>query len=79
MNTPIDNIIKVAHTAGSILGISKNLLGGPNTMIEYISPGGLLGDLERTIKDGHTTTALKQLAAIRAQISDIQTHVQEIN
>lgn len=56
-----------------------NLLGGPDSIIEIISPGGLLGELEQLIKEGDTPRALVKLAYIRQQVSDIKTHNEEIN
>ncbi len=79
MNAPYSNITKVSGAAGSIQGITKNLLGGPDSIIEIISPGGLLGDLEKLIKNGCAHTALAKLSEIRSQVADIQNHVKEIN
>lgn len=79
MNTPYNDIFKVANASGSILGISKNLLGGPDSIIEYFSPGGELGSLERLIKSGDTLKALEKLMQIRQQIDSIKAHVKEIN
>ncbi len=79
MNTPYSNITKVASAAGSIQGITLNLLGGPDSIIEVISPGGLLGDLEKLIKNVCSQDALDKLAEVRAQVLAIQNHVKEIN
>lgn len=79
MNTPYSDITKVANASGSILGISKNLLGGPDSIIEHFSPGGLLGELERFILHGNNLRAIEKIAEIRQQIGSIQSHAKEIN
>jgi hypothetical protein len=79
MNAPYSNISKIANATGSILGISKNLLGGSDAIIESISPGGLLGDLERLIQSGNITEAFWKLTQVRNMVVSINIHVKEIN
>lgn len=61
------------------MGISMNLLGGPDSILEHVFPGGMIGELESFIKEGKTERALAALKQIRQQVSSIQTNVNEIN
>lgn len=79
MNAPYSDITKVAGAAGSILGISMNLLGGPESIMEHVFPGGMIGELESFIKEGRTDRALNALKQIRQQVSSIQTNAKDIN
>lgn len=79
MNTPYSDIFKISNATGSILGISKNLLGGPDSIIEHFSPGGLLGELQRLIISGNNLRAIEKIEEIRQQIDNIQNRAKEIN
>jgi hypothetical protein len=78
MNAPYSNISMVAGAAGAIQGITRNLLGGPDSIFEAVFKGGMLGELEHFIKEGNTERALTALKTIHSQVSSIQTNVNDI-
>lgn len=80
MNTTnhLDHISKLANAAGGIRGLSLNLLGGTESLMHVISPKGIMGDVEKFIKDGRNDLALKALAQARLMIEEIQTYAKNI-
>lgn len=62
----------ISYACGSIIGISKNILGGQDSIMEIIHKGGLLGNLERQIAAGNKEGALAQIETIRQQMEAIK-------
>lgn len=56
-----ERMTKNAEMSGSIRGISRNLLGGPDSILSVIHPHGILGEIRRSIEKGNITDALKYL------------------
>jgi hypothetical protein len=74
----LDHITKLAHAAGGIKGLSLNLLGGQDSLMHVISPKGIMGDVEKFVRDGRTDLALKALSQARLMIEEIQTYAKSI-